>query len=190
MMTTLAEKVKGFLLDPVSSFRNARDDPAGTVLRFFAVPAVVYAACSAIISAILPVTSPLYTISPAGIPLPVFVFLMTLIGVFIGALIFSAWLHVWVYILGGHRGIFQSIKTFMYGGTPVLLFGWIPVLGFLFFLWSLYLVIVGIKELQEISMARAILAVFIAVMVPLILLVIIASYLIIAYGTASAVPVS
>ena len=114
-----------------------------------------------------------------------------LIGGFVGALIFGAWLHLWVYIFGGRLGIWQTIKTVMYGSTPSLLFGWIPFIGFVFTLWSLVLGILGISELQEISSLKATLAVALAVMIPLILIIILAAFFMIAsVTTTGTVPVA
>jgi len=188
MMEILVGQVKGFLADPADAFRKVRGGSWEAALRYFVVLLVVYAVFSAIIAAVMGSMSPVSSGAPAGIPVPAAVFLFTLIGGLIGALVFGAWLHLWVALFGGKRGIVQTIRAGLYGSTPQLLFGWIPFIGFLFTLWSLYLIIVGLQELQDISMARAILAVFIAVMVPLILLILVASYLFIAYVTTSAVP--
>jgi hypothetical protein len=83
----------------------------------------------------------------------------------------------------------QTIKAIIYGHTPRLLLGWIPFVGFIFMLWSLVLGILGIRELQEISTARAILAVAIAVMIPLILIIIIAAWFMISYVSVNGIPV-
>lgn len=189
MVSILVEKVRGFLANPSAAFRNAASDGPGTVFQYFAVLAVVYAFFSALIAALLPPAGQLLLPLAAGIPLPVAVFLIAFFGAVIGDTIFGAWLHLWVAILGGSRGIFSTIKAVLYGSTPQLLFGWIPVIGFLFTLWSMYLTVVGAHELQGISMARAILAVFIAVMVPVILLILVASYFFITSVTTSAVSI-
>jgi hypothetical protein len=76
----------------------------------------------------------------------------------------------------------------MYGDTPYLLCGWVPFIGFFFILWSLALGILGICELQEISTLRAIVAVALAVMIPLVLLLILAAFFMIASVTTTAVP--
>jgi hypothetical protein len=93
-----------------------------------------------------------------------------------------------VYLFGGRRGIWQTLKAVMYGNTPYLLFGWIPLVGFLFTLWSLVLGIFGIQELQEISSLKAILAIALAVMIPLMLLLILGAFFMIASVTTTAVP--
>jgi len=103
-------------------------------------------------------------------------------------LLFAAWLHLWVYLLGGRKGIMQTFKAIIYAHTPRLLLGWIPVIGFIFMLWSLVLGVLGIRELQEISTGKAILAVVIAIIIPVVIIIVLAAYFMIAYTTMSGVP--
>jgi len=49
------------------------------------------------------------------------------IFIFIGA----AWLHLFVYLLGGRKGYLQTLKSVTFGSTPAMLFGWIPFIGWL-----------------------------------------------------------
>lgn len=185
-MIPIIEKGKGLLLDPVNAFRQAKDDEPGTVLPYFAVLLLFNAILSAVLAAAMIGTMPVPGMTePPG---AVAVFFAILVVGFIGTLIFGAWLHLFVYIFGGRRGIWQTLKAVMYGHTPFLIFGWIPFIGFLFTLWSLALDILGIRELQEISSLKAILAVALAVMIPLILLILLAAYLMVAYVTTSTVP--
>jgi hypothetical protein len=188
MMDTLIGRVKGFLADPAGTFRQVKDDGTGTAIPYFAALLLLHAVIAALLSAVIHTTSPLYGAVSWGIPVPLTVFVLTLAGGFVCAPVFAGWLHFWVYILGGRRGIRQTLKTVMYGSTPQLLFGWIPIIGFFATLWTLWLYIVGIRELQETGDTRAILSVAIAVMVPLILIILAASYLFIAYATTTAVP--
>jgi len=120
-------------------------------------------------------------------------FFMTLAGSFVHTLIFiliiAAWIHVWVYLFGGRKGVRQTIKTIMYGNTPDLLLGWIPYIGLIFTLWSLVLSTWGIHEIQEISTGKAILAVAFAVIFLLIFIILIVTYLMTSNMVFSAVPV-
>ncbi|MFA5267694.1 MAG: Yip1 family protein [Methanoregula sp.] len=172
-------------MNPADAFRQAKDDEPGIVLPCFALLLLFHAVISAVLLSVFMIgTSPVPGPVTGGISGAV-VFFAILIGGFIGALVFGAWLHLWVYIFGGRRGIWQTIKAVMYGNTPLLLFGWIPFIGFVFTLWSLVLDIFGIHELQEISSLKATLAVALAVMIPLILLIILAAYFMIASVTTT-----
>ncbi|WP_245618846.1 YIP1 family protein [Methanogenium cariaci] len=72
---------------------------------------------------------------------------------------------MWVYIAGGREGITETWKAVIYASTPSLLLGWIPVVGFVMWAWSLVLIIIGIRELQEMTTTRAVLAVFIGYLI-------------------------
>jgi hypothetical protein len=191
MITSILEKVKGFLLNPVDAFRQAKGDEPAAVLPYFAVLLLLYSIISALLVEAMIGTMPIPAFMTGGSIGAVLVFLIILVGGFVGALVFGAWLHLWVYIFGGRRGIWQTLKAVMYGNTPFLLFGWIPFIGFVFTLWSLVLGIIGIRELQEISSLKATLAVALAVMIPLILLLILVAFLTIASVTTTGpVPVT
>jgi hypothetical protein len=125
-----------------------------------------------------------------GPAFPVMVFFMMLVGSVICTLVFAAWLHLWVYVVGGRKGIMLTVNTVIYGSTPLLLLGWIPFLGIIFTLWSLVLGVLGIRELQEISTGKAIFAVAIAVIIPLFIVILLAAYLLVSYVTVTALPVT
>jgi len=186
MITSIVEKVKGFLMNPNDAFRHAKGDEPATVLPYFVLLLLINAVLSAALIAVFMIgTSPLPGLVPGGISGAVLVLLIFFAGGFICTLVFGAWLHLWAYIFGGRLGIWQTLKAVMYGCTPTLLFGWIPFIGFVFTLWSLVLGIFGIRELQEISPVKATLAVALAVMIPLILLIIAAAYFLIASVTTT-----
>ena len=188
MIDPIVTRVKGFLLKPVETFQQFKNDEPGVVFSYFAALLLLHAILSAIIALIGIETMPRYAGIPEGIAVPVIVFFMALAGGFIVTLIFAAWLHLWVYILGGRKGIMQTFKAIIYGHTPRLLLGWIPFIGFVFMLWSLVLGILGISELQEMSTGKAILAVAIAVMIPLVIILLVAAYFITSYMTTTAIP--
>jgi len=188
MFSTLIEKVKGFLTNPVDTFRVSKEDGPDTVFPYFVVLLLLHALLSAGLAALAIEIHPIAGMITGGLFGLVVVFFVSLVAGFVGILVFGAWLHLWVYILGGRLGIWQTMKAVMYGDTPFLLFGWIPFIGFVFVLWSLVLGILGIRELQEMSSIKAILAVALAVMIPLILLLILAAYFMIASVTTTMVP--
>lgn len=163
------------------------DEPA-TVFPYFAVLLLLNALLSALLATVLVETIPVPALMSGGIAVPVMVFVMVLAGGFIGTLIFGAWLHLWVYLFGGRRGILQTINVVVYASTPRLIFGWIPFIGFIFVLWSLVLGILGIRELQEVDTVKAILALAFAVMIPVIILIFLAAYFMVANVTTTAMP--
>jgi hypothetical protein len=64
----------------------------------------------------------------------------------------------------GKKGLNQTTKVGIYGSTPSLLLGWLPVIKLLGWIpvisvvlsiWELILYIIGIRKLQEVSTERA-----------------------------------
>ena len=190
MIDTIVTKVKGFLLNPVETFRQSKTDEPTAVFTYFGVLLLFHAILCSLIATLGMAVMPVFTGMPFGSAFPVMVFFMMLVGGCIGTLIAGAWLHLWVYILGGRKGIMQTMNAVMYGSTPRLVLGWIPFIGVIFALWSLALGILGIRELQEMSTGKAILAIAIAVIIPLIFFVLLAAYLLTSYMTVTAVPVA
>ncbi|MCK9581346.1 MAG: YIP1 family protein [Methanoregula sp.] len=189
MIDTLVARAKGFLQSPVETFRQSKNDEPLAVFMYFGALLVFNAIISAGIAALGMATMPMNGMS-YGLAFPVRIFFMMLVGGFIVMLVFAAWLHLWVYIFGGRKGIMQTANALIYGSTPSLLLGWIPIIGFIFTLWSVVICILGIRELHEVSSMKATLAVAIAVMIPVILLLVLAAYLMISYVTMTAGPVT
>lgn len=193
MIDSIVTKVKGFFLKPVETFQLSRNDGARVVFTYFATLLLFNAILSILIDAVGFGSMQMFSGIMGGFTYPVRGFFISLAGGFILTLIlaawilfmalavgftltliFAAWLHLWVYLFGGRKGIMQTFKAIMYGNTHLLLFGWIPFIGIIFALWSLVLGILGIRELQELSTGKAILAVAIAIVIPLIIIIIFA----------------
>lgn len=187
MIDTLVARVKGFLFNPVETFQQSKTDKPVTVFACFGILLLFNAILSALVALIGISIMPVREGMSYGMPVPVAVFLVMLIGGLTGTLILSVWLHLWVYLLGGRKGIMQTTYAVIYGSTPRLLLGWVPVIGLFFAIWSLALGIIGIRELQDLSTTKAILAVAIAIFIPLILLILLAAWVYTAVATVTAV---
>lgn len=188
MIDTIVEKARGFLLKPVETFQQSRDDEPGAVFLYFIALLLVNAILSSVIAATVIGTIPALAGLNLGVPFPVIVFFAALVAGFICTLIFAAWVHLWVYLFGGRKGIMQTTNAIIYGQTPRLLFGWIPVIGFIFTLWSFVLNILGIRELQELSAMKATLVVAIAVLIPLILIILAFAYFVVSSSNMVFIP--
>ena len=100
--------------------------------------------------------------------LPVFTEL--LFNLAIGAiftLVLLPFYHLFVYIFGGRNGIKRSVQTLLYGATPTIAVSWIPIVQLLVAFYSIYVNLIGLKKLHEISTMRAVLA----YMIPFLILV-------------------
>jgi hypothetical protein len=68
--------------------------------------------------------------------------------------------------------------------------GWIPLVWILAWIWSLILSTLGVRELHGISTTRAVGAVILAVLIPLLVLVLLAAFFFIAYTETGPLPVA
>jgi len=189
MIDALVAKAKGFLLNPEETFRNSKADEPSAVFTYYGILLLFNAILSAIVAMFVVQLVPGLDTIQTGLPIPVIVFLAMFVGMFILTLISAAWIHLWVYIFGGRKGIMQTVKAILYGNTPQQLLGWIPFFSFIFALWSLVLVVLGIRELQEMSTGKTAAAVVIAIIIPLTIIVLFAAYLLISVMSANPVAV-
>ncbi len=178
----IIKKVKGFLSEPTLAFETCKEEPLEEALKYYLLIAAVFSLLFAIITAMIysfiySVVNPLIsnnTVVKDYIVLKVpngitetfgdffILFILMLISVFIWGVI----LHVFAYILGGRWNISRSIKVAMYSSTPLMLLGWIPVLGIFGWIWAGALNVVGLHQYQDIGEGKAI----VAVLTPIILL--------------------
>jgi hypothetical protein len=192
------ELIKGFLFDPVATFQKVRSADLGDALKYYLVIVVINAILSAIVglvmvSAIWAMFAPIFeglgipVSLAAGVGVVVFAIVMIfvqLLMVFISA----AWLHIFVYLLGGRKGYLQTLKSISYGSTPSMLFGWIPFIGFIGAIWSFILSILGVRELHEMTTGRAAIAVLLAVVVLAIIIILILAFFFIAFSEVMPIP--
>tara|TARA_Y100000310_G_scaffold345600_2_gene467102 strand:- start:2464 stop:3015 length:552 start_codon:yes stop_codon:yes gene_type:complete len=69
--------------------------------------------------------------------------------------------HLFVLMFGGRQGLLRTYQSFIYGGTPGLIFQGIPFLNFVAWIYSLVLSVFALTELQKISTLRAVLSVLV-----------------------------
>jgi hypothetical protein len=164
-------KTKGFLGAPSNTFDDVGPEALGSALKYFTIWVVIYAILRTIVfytleRRVFQTLSDLLGLSDA--PLYLYHFdavafgLLAVLGAFAGLFIGGLWTHLFVRAFGGRKGYRNTIKTFVYGYTPVFLFGWLPFVGMLFSIWALVLNIIGIRQLHEISTGRAIGAVLLS----------------------------
>jgi hypothetical protein len=178
MLNTILTKVQGFLFKPVETFQKSRDDEPVHVFTYF-LALLLFDVILTTLLTFLGVGNKMYAGITPGIGSPAAFFVVIFVAGFIFTLLGSAWVHLWVWVVGGRKGIMQTVKAVMYGMTPNLLLGWIPLVGVIFFIWTLILEVLGIRELHEISTIKAVIVLAIAIIIPLILLIIAFAYFII-----------
>ncbi|VVB85365.1 Yip1 domain protein [uncultured archaeon] len=190
------EKVKGLLLEPSKTFDSLKDETLEEAVKYYAIIAAAY---SALLALLLAFAGSMFGSmmgfrnlgtmmgAGAGVGAAVVFFVMFMIFAIAGAFIGGAILHIFVYIVGGRKGIVQTIKAGMYGSTPSLLLGWIPLVNIIAAIWSLATEIVGIRQLHELTTGRAVLAILIPIILAIILAVVLAA-LLVAVMTSTGAP--
>jgi len=183
------ELIKGFVLSPVETFQKVRDTDYGNSLVYFLVLVLINTVLS--VPIMLVTLSSMWTVfngmfqrlgfgTLTGFGIVMFAVMM-IIGALVLLFIGAAWLHLRVYLFGGRKCYRETLKALAFGETPALLLGRIPLVGMLGGIWSLVLFIPGVRELQGISTNRALGAVTLAVMTPLLIVVVLAAFLFIAH---------
>ncbi|MEN6341139.1 MAG: YIP1 family protein [Methanospirillum sp.] len=177
MALSITEKIQGFILRPVETYRAVRDETFGDAITYFVVLLIINAILSAIVGFLgfSAIGMPGGAIAGAG---GVGAMIAALIGAvifgIIGLIVGTILLHIGVVIMGGHGGIMQTFKAVVYGLTPYYLLGWIPIIGALAGIWGLIIEILGIRELHDMTTGRAVIAWVISLVIVIIIVVILA----------------
>jgi hypothetical protein len=169
MSIGFAEKVKGFFLKPSATFQATRAESLSTAFQYYVVLLIIFSVLLFIVIAVASTAIPAITsgLLPMGfgaelsLYLVFSLFVIQLYGIFLSGLLY----HVFVILFGGTQGVVQTIKTVMYASTPHFILGWIPIISIVGAVWTLILIIIGIRENQEMTLGRSILV----LIVPLVL---------------------
>ena len=186
MEISYVDKIKGFLFNPVETLIAHRDEALEDAFKYLIVLIAIFAVFEAIVISLFRAMTPVFPGLSA-----IILFLVSIVFGIIGGLamvvIGGAILHLFVVIVGGRRGLSATIKAVIYAATPAILFGWIPVAGFVALIWSLVLEVLAIRELHEISTGRAVFAVVIPFAILVILVILAAAFFMIATVTTGQV---
>lgn len=163
MLEDITRTFKGLLLNPAEEMKRLREEPLEEAFVYYLLLSAVFVVLMAVASVII--TALTMHVSSAFMIIYIFGYIIgAYIGCFIGLIIGSVLLHVFVYCLGGRKGIEATMKAAIYSFTPIALLGWIPVAGIIGSVWSLVLEAIAIRDLHEISTARAAIAVILTLL--------------------------
>ena len=146
-----------FLLTPQKEFLKIWGEPAHHVWAYYIRLLLFCGIASYIFQFYLGITAiPFFTpflgIQIGGTLSP---FLLTLTMGLLLALLSIAIAHPLTKLAGSTGNITRTTQALLYGFTPSLLLGWIPILGTAMLLWSYLLQIIGLKELQNTTTLQA-----------------------------------
>jgi hypothetical protein len=181
-------KVKGFLMAPTETFRASKGDSLSGAFRYYTIQLVIWAILASIVWMVmgyLAFQDAIIRIGNMGVfgsqiaealtnfgafvaSFQLFIvyafFFLSLVGIFFIAFFW----HVFALLFGAKQEFKQTIKTTMYASTPFFIIGWIPYIAVIGWLWYLVLMIIGLSEMQEMTMGEAAMA----IVVPIILVLI------------------
>ncbi|MDD1652909.1 MAG: YIP1 family protein [Methanomicrobiales archaeon] len=181
-------KVKGFLMAPTETFRASKGDSLGGAFRYYTILLVIWAILSAIVwitmgvwafqDALGRLTATGFLGSLMAKALSDFLgfvvsfqfftvyalFLISLVGVFFVGFLW----HVFALLFGAKKELRQTLKATMYASTPFFLLGWIPIVAVIGWIWYIVLLMLGLSEMQEMSIGEAALAVIVPIILVLL----------------------
>ena len=182
---SFGEKISGFLASPNKTFDNIEKENWKQAFKFYAALLPISVILGSILTYLLfPKTffqSYFYLPFAPAILLVVGIvitYVSDLVLTFVGA----GWLHLWVRVVGGKKGYHQTLKASLYSSTPLLLLGWIPIIGSLVFgIWSLVLNIFGLMKLHKISGGKAVAAILLTAIIAVVIIVAVVFVVVLAY---------
>lgn len=180
----LYQKVKTVLTEPSKFFEHLKEKGVGEAFVYLLILGLFTTILGALIAKATagPITRLVSAMFKAPIEqeqlgLPLFIGLM--FAGYIFMLIFSfagaGILHLYLKIFGGKANYTQTYQLVIYGMTPRLVFGWIPIIGGFAGIYDFVLMIIGTHKIHKITMNKTILIYVIPVAIILMLLLLIAA---------------
>lgn len=166
MMVRISDKIRGFLFSPGEAFWQVRDEHLQDTMIYFVSISIIYTLFSTLITGIAVSKHPALVLFGLGfgggnIVLSFFIILALTV---VMAIAYACWLHLWIILVCGKRGLEKTIKTTLYFLTPSMLIGWIPVIGaFAAPIWSVVVGIIGLQELHKATFGRALIAILLSI---------------------------
>lgn len=153
------------LLKPASFFRQAQDGTLMEAALFFLTALCIHSILAGVIirggASGFFCTVPFISTTPTGANSIIAAIAGSFLFGIISVTISGAGIHLTALVCGAKNGIGETFRALLYGVTPLLLIGWIPLAGIITTLWSLAVTTYGLRELQNLSTPRAAIAVFI-----------------------------
>ncbi len=146
----------GIIKRPLTTLREIKKRSLSEVFVFIFLTAFFYSVLlsAAIFFDIEPIINYDYFKETGLLNLIFLMYFLTIINFFVNAV----FIHIFVIIVEGKNGLFESLKAVCYSSSPALFLGWIPVVGIITGIWALIIQTAALRELHDISTGRAVLA--------------------------------
>jgi hypothetical protein len=161
MALSFLDKVVGFLARPAETFRAVRGETLTDAAVYFLLLLIltsvlagvmVYLGFSVVDGSALGID----TGRDAGLMSLVWALVFTYVWGLFTLVIWSVALQIGAKALGGRGEFADAFKTAVYAQTPYLLFGWIPIVGWLLTqLWAVVLTVIGVREFYGLETGKA-----------------------------------
>ena len=179
----LVDKAKLVMTNPFKFFQSIKSEGIKDAFKYLALLSLVYMVVLIIAFSVpslsilggaeglAPLLGPYG--SATGVALAVVLYIMGLVLSFVSVGI----IHLFVKLMKGKGDYGATYKALIYASTPSMLLGWIPYIGTIIGLYTLYLELKGVSILHKIGMGRALLAVLVIPVVVIFVLVFAVAYL-------------
>ncbi len=161
MVLSFLDKIVGFLMRPAETFRAVRGESLKDAAVYYLLlliftsvlaGAMIYLGFTRATGSFLGIT-----LGPtAGIMSFVWAVIFFYIWGLLTLVVWAIVLQIGAKALGGRGEFDDAFKAAVYAQTPFLLFGWIPVVGWLLAqLWAVALTVIGVRELYGMETGKA-----------------------------------
>lgn len=151
------EKVKNVITNPSEFFDSIKSEKG--VKQAFTYLALISLVSLAVGLIETYLSLPLLQNALSRLPIPTSLMYVFFISAYLIGLPLSflsaGLIHLGVLLFKGKGNYESTYKAMVYGGTSSGLLGWIPFIGFVFILYSIYLETRGLSKLHSVSMWRA-----------------------------------
>ena len=189
----LINKIKNVLINPFKFFENLKKEKGIRDAFIYLVILSLFAAVFGTVVGYFFQEFSLGMVSKVlGLTLPKpeysfgYLFFWALIGYAIGLVMSFVWaglLHAWILIFGGKGNYTKTYQLSVYYRTPRFVFGWIPVVSSLVWIYNLILLIIGTEKVHDISRLRAILMYLIPVGVLILFVILILVFMVVVFAS-------
>jgi len=171
-MMNLVNKAKDVLFKPAEFFKKVSTEKGiKDALIFFAIVWLISMILSALIASM--------ALGALGTAFSIATLPMQYVMGFVGLLIATVFLFIFTKILGGTGNFEQTLRVGCYVAVTGLV-SWIPIIGFVGMIWGIVLTVIGIQEIHQLTLLKAIIAV---VVIPLAIVVVLGIFFMSLFAT-------